>query len=456
MGDTMKAAIYTRVSSDEQIEGFSLSGQLTELQSYCIKNNIEIYNSYSDEGISGTKEDRPAFQKMITDAEKKLFDVILVHKFDRFARKVEISQRIKSRLKKANVNVISITEPIEDSPIGFFQEGLLELLSEYFIKNLSNEIKKGQKQRAMEGHHHGVVPYGYRTKDGLAYIIEDEAKVVREVYDLYLQGWGYSKIAKHLNYSDIKTMTGKQWQHHQIYRILQNPVYCGYVVLGGKQYESKSPPIISREIFEEAKRDRGIKGERYTYRANHQNNFLLLGLLKCGECGSCMRICKGGKNWTAYGCNYALRYNGDDKCNFRKHFNAKKTNKRVLEDLERISNDTSIEIKTKTKVNISDIIGNYSTKIQIELKRAKEAYIAGVFELEEYSQIRTKLEKELKEISSSTPSQISQEDPREKIKKAMILFYSFPEDDIVNRKKALRTIIEYISIGRNGIDIWIL
>ncbi|MDP4121019.1 MAG: recombinase family protein, partial [Bacillota bacterium] len=88
----MKAALYVRVSTMEQAEeGFSIPAQIKQLQEYCKKNNVEIFTVYADEGISGQKENRPAFQKMIKDAEKGLFNIILVHKYDRFARNTELS-----------------------------------------------------------------------------------------------------------------------------------------------------------------------------------------------------------------------------------------------------------------------------------------------------------------------------------------------------------------------------
>lgn len=456
----MKAAMYGRVSSEEQIDNFSISAQINAINEYCIKNNIELFGSYIDEGISGTKEDRPEFQRMIKDAEKGLFNVILVHKFDRFARKVEISQRIKSRLKKANVNVISITEPVEDSPIGFFQEGLLELLSEYYIKNLSNEIKKGQKERASQGYHHGAVPYGYRTKNGEAYIIEEEATIVKLIYELYLQGMGYSKIALHLNYSEIKTMTGKNWQHHQVDRILRNPVYCGYIYLAGQTYESKMPTIIDKETFDAAQRERGVKGDRYTYRTNRQNEFLLLGLLKCGECGSAMRIASTAKKetgyiYTSYKCNMAARYHMQHKCTYGKHFLAKKLHQKVTQYLNEVASGKIRELKTNQKVSIVDIIDNRKNKIMQELERAKAAYIAGVFSLEEYSQLRTKLEKELSQMKDSLSTPEDNIKLRiDKINTTMEQFNSIPEENIIERKKLLKDIIEYITIGKSGMYVY--
>ena len=451
----MKAALYMRVSSEEQVDNFSLAAQLNELNAYCIKNNIEVYNAYRDEGLSGTKEDRPAFQKMISDAEKKLFDVILVHKFDRFARKVEISQRIKSRLKKASVNVISITEPIEDSPIGFFQEGLLELLSEYFIKNLSSEIKKGQKERASQGKHHGSVPFGYRTKDGEAYIIEAEAEIVRTIFRMYLEGHGYCKIAMYLNSSNIKTLTGKYWRQYPICRILQNSTYAGYVSLNGQTYVSTIPPIISQEIFDEAQKQRGFQNKRYPYRTSRQKEYLLLGLLRCGECGGAMRFFstkrKSGYLYTAYCCNVATQGNMAHKCTFARHFSTKKLDNKVLEAIYTIANDINIEIKTNRQTKIVNIVDNYADKLQKELKRAKEAYLGGVFDLTEYSQTRAKIEKDLKELETSQVPPAP--DIRDDIKNMLQEFERLSEDDIINRKRTLQKIISYISIGPDGIEV---
>ena len=132
--------------------------------------------------------------------------MILVHKFDRFARKIELSHRIKEHLKKHKVNVISITEPVEDSPIGFFQEGLLELLAEYYVKNLSKEVKKGHIERASQGLHNGSVPFGYYSNksSGPLLIKEDETETVRLIYEKYLAGEGCMLIARWLQRNNVK------------------------------------------------------------------------------------------------------------------------------------------------------------------------------------------------------------------------------------------------------------
>lgn len=443
----MIAAIYIRVSTEDQAtEGFSLPAQVNEISEYCKKNNIEIYKVYKDEGISGTKEQRPAFQQMIADAEKGLFNIILVHKFDRFARRIELSHKIKSRLKKASVNVISITEPIEDSPIGFFQEGLLELLAEYFIRNLSKEVKKGKTERASQGLHNGNLSYGYKFKNGEVFLNEDEAQVVRQIFQMYVnEGYGYTKIARILNDAGTKTQFGCAWRHHQVDRALQNPVYAGWIFYDGKLYESKLPVIIDRELYNFAQELRkSNNGQSFGRRGDNYNKFLLHGLTRCGECG-CLFKHYHARGYKVCGCNWASRRIHDGKCTFVQQFSSKKLEKKILTEIQYILEDTTIKLNVVKHEPISDIITASKQTLEQELSRAKQAYLRGIFDLDEYEQIRKKLETDIAELKNTKQQHHSRE-IRKKIKNAMQEFESYPSDDIVNRKLSLQKIIHQILI----------
>lgn len=449
----MKAALYLRVSTDEQAsEGYSLAAQTKELKEHCKKRNYKIHAIYADEGISGTKEDRPKFQEMIKDAEKGLFNIILVHKFDRFSRNVGVSQSVKNRLKKANVHVLSITEPIEDSPIGFFQEGLLELLSEYFIRNLSKEVKKGQIERASQGLHNGGLPYGYESDNGTVRIIEEQAKVIRKIYDLYNnKGYGYGKIARYLNYSEIKTKTGKTWSHFQVDRILRNVKYAGWIYYSGQVYESKLPTIISKEVFEKAQQLRkNYEGKSFGYRGSNYSKYLLMGLLRCGECGNTFRTWLERKRGY-YACNYAMRLMGDGRCDHRKHYNANKLEAFILKEIKSLTENIDVELNIISKEPMLDIINNTRSKLQNELNRAKEAYLNGVFSLDEYALIRKKCEREL--ASLTVPTKTASSLIREQSKKVFQKFESIPEENILERKNLLKQIIHEIKVYKNGINI---
>ena len=452
----MIAAIYIRVSTEGQVsEGFSVSAQINEIQQYCLKNNVEIYKVYKDEGISGTKEERPAFQGMIKDAEKGLFNLILVHKFDRFARKIELSHKIKAQLKKSKVNVISITEPIEDSPIGFFQEGLLELLAEYFIKNLSKEVKKGLVERASQGLQTGMMPYGYGSKNKEVYVIEEESKIVRLIFDLYIQkGFGYGRIAKYLNRNSIPTRMGKRWGHYQVDRIIQNVKYSGWISHAEQIYESQLPRIIDRDTFLTAQSLRTNKDTpAISYRSNNYVKFLLLGICRCGECKHVFKIWNN-KDRRYYSCNQTAMCYGKDKCSHTKMYRAEELETAIINQLAKVLENTNIRLAVIKSEPICDTLQITKSKLESELSRAKIAYLEKAFTLEEYKEIKLRIEKELqliKNIPTDVPE--NQNFLREKLKNVLEEFKAIPLDNIIERKNCLKRLIHQILIYKNKIEI---
>lgn len=443
----MRAALYTRVSSREQVEGFSLAAQEKALKDYCLKNAIEIFNLYSDEGIPGSKEERPQFQNMIKDASKHKFDMVLVHKFDRFARKVELSQKVKNIFRKLSISVISITEPIEDSPIGFFQEGMLELLSEYYIKNLSAEVKKGQREKISQGKACNMMAYGYKNLKGKVEIVPEQADIVRLIFKMYNEGNGTYIIARYLNDNGIKTLKTGIWNNKQINYIIRNITYTGALKWSNNIYEDVFPAIIDKEYFESTQKKiitpKGLKRKEY------YNKFLLLGLLRCGECGGIMRISKmksnGGKVkktgaepkiYYYYSC--AVHRYDKKSCNSGIMYNYKDVDKLFIETYK--SNVVDIYIPSeKTKPD------NRINKIQDELTRAETAYLEKVFTLEQYARIKNKLEFEMSQIKTR---------PAVTYEKIKILWEEFNSTQSIIRKKAiLQEVIKEIKILRTGLDI---
>ena len=159
------AAAYIRVSTEDQTE-YSPDAQLRELREYASSHNMILDDRfvYADEGISGRKADkRPAFQEMIRTAKLKdhPFDVILVHKFDRFARSREDSVVYKSMLKRCGVDVISIKEPLAEGSYSGVMEAIYESFAEAYSINLGTEVKKGMTEKARRGEIQTAPPYGY-------------------------------------------------------------------------------------------------------------------------------------------------------------------------------------------------------------------------------------------------------------------------------------------------------
>jgi site-specific DNA recombinase len=458
----MKAALYVRVSTEDQAtEGFSIPAQLTQLNEYCRKNNLEIHDTYIDEGISGQKENRPQFQRIIKDAEKGLFNIILVHKFDRFARKVELSQRIKNQLKKCNVQVISISEPLEDSPMGFFVGGLHDLLAEYYVRNLAMESKKGLVERASQGLHTGQVPFGYRTDgNGHMFINEDQAKIVKWIFSMYInEGYGSTKIACILNEHGIKTAVNGQWAHNSVNRILKNVKYIGKIYYDGEVYPGKHEPIISEDTFNLTQRYITERTWKREYRGANHSKFILLGLLRCGICKKAMRVntykSKVGERKILgyyYLCNHYTHMDSVHRCSHSKNYNTEKLENYIFNDLKTITKKVLVNCNIKENISVNDVLSNQKNKLSMELSRAKQAFLSGVFTLDEYTEIKNKIDADMAIIEKSLASKEDKAGKMKvKIKNAMEKFEQ--AETIPEKKNILKEIIECIYISPDKIYI---
>ncbi len=159
-----RAVLYTRVSSEEQLEGYSLSAQAEAGQRFAEQRGWELTFVYEERGRSGKNALRPEFQRMIRDAHAGMFDIIIVHKLDRFSRSVLDMFTYLKDLKEINVSLVSITEDFDfTTPFGKVILAMLASFAEWYLDNLRNEITKGKKERARQGHWNGRLSYGYTT-----------------------------------------------------------------------------------------------------------------------------------------------------------------------------------------------------------------------------------------------------------------------------------------------------
>jgi len=297
----MKAAIYARYSSDLQREE-SIEAQLLECRKFAAKHGMVVVKEYVDEAVSGQTDNREAFQQMIEDAQKKMFDVIIVHKVDRFARNRYDAAVYKALLEKDGVKVIYAAQPIDDTPEGLLLEGILESFAEYYSRNLATEVLKGLKQNALKAQFNGgFAPLGYDIINKQYVINEKEAQIVREIFNLYLQGYGYKKIAEILNSKGYRNKQGKPFVANSIGPILQNEKYAGIYTFNKtrrKYYHGKRnmkrkkpeseviriedaiPAIISKEMFEAVQREIKRRAPQRGTSAKVRE-YLLSGLVFC-------------------------------------------------------------------------------------------------------------------------------------------------------------------------------
>lgn len=448
----MKAALYIRVSTEEQgLEGFSIPAQLNSLTKYCRDNNLEIIKTYIDE-CSGKNDKRPQFQQMIKDANRKLFNIIICHKYDRFSRDREVSVVVKNKLRKQGINVVSMTEPIEDSPIGLLQEGIIDLFSEYFLKNLSREVKKGMVERASQGLYNGRVPFGYSIKEGKLVINESESKIVKKIFELYINGYGFQKIATWLNENRIY-INNRKWVYSDIKRTLTNVKYIGNIYFSGETYPGTHEKIIDNDTWDITQKM--LKQNSKVKRGNNYNKFLLLGFLRCGKCGNAFRIkkmkYKDNERWY-YCCNMSAR--SRSICDFSRYYFSEDFEKYVIETLFKLLGDKKSKIEIVNPVNMKEIIEDKKYKIMQELTRAKQAYLAGVFSLHEYSEIKTKLDNELSQIGDSNKDNSEDQYSTDFKEKALSIKEEFKKTkNVAMLKKKLKEYIHEIIVNESDITI---
>lgn len=172
---TNSAVIYARYSSNNQREE-SIDAQVRACREYAQAHGLNIVNVYADSAKTGTNDQREAFQQMLADSSKGMFSTVIIHKIDRFSRNRYDSAINKKLLQKNRCHLVSVLERLDDSPESIIMEGVLESFSEYYSKNLSREVKKGQKETALQCKHNGgIPPLGYDVdKDTRKYVINEK------------------------------------------------------------------------------------------------------------------------------------------------------------------------------------------------------------------------------------------------------------------------------------------
>ena len=182
----MNAVIYARYSSDNQREE-SIEGQLRECKEYADQNGITVVRTYIDRALSAKTDSRPQFQQMIHDSATHTFEAVLVWKLDRFSRNRYDSAHYKRILKNNRVHVVSVTEPISNTPEGIMLESLLEGMAEYYSAELAEKVSRGHKENALKAKFNGG-PVGLSS---LAVAVGEDASTLEDVHEPFLIMQGY-------------------------------------------------------------------------------------------------------------------------------------------------------------------------------------------------------------------------------------------------------------------------
>ena len=282
----MKAVIYARYSSDNQREE-SIEGQIRECTAYAEKNGITILRNYIDRAFSAKTDNRPEFQNMIKDSGKKLFDMVIVWKLDRFARNRYDSARYKAALKKNGVKVISATEKISDGSEGILMESILEGFAEYYSADLAEKVVRGMTDNALKCKFNGgKAPIGYTIDEEKHFQIDPLiAPFVLEAYKRYAEGASMTAIRDWLNENGITNSKGKPITYNAVHLLLKNRRYIGEFTFRDTVIPDGIPAIVPMDLFEkvQARMERNANAPAHS---KAKEEYLLTTKLFCGYCGA--------------------------------------------------------------------------------------------------------------------------------------------------------------------------
>jgi site-specific DNA recombinase len=311
-----KAVLYARVSSEIQKTEHTIDSQIIELKKQVAENGDILVREYIDEGYSGTRLHRPALDQLREDLATDLFDIVYFLTNDRIARDVVYQNIIVTEILKHKKELIINGKDYIHNPENKFELTILGAVSELERAKIIERSTRGRLHRLRQGYlvgsGHNIYGYRYTRRSGdspaLLSIYKTEASVVRNIFDMYVQGSSWSTILRSLEEKGTLTRTGKtNWTIHTLRTILKNHTYCGMkyfntrsllkqptdsirtIKYGKKIYRDKSewigvpvPAIVSKEIFEKAQKR--FAHNKDQYRNPHQTQ-LLSGLIRCGDCG---------------------------------------------------------------------------------------------------------------------------------------------------------------------------
>ena len=336
----MTAVIYARYSSDSQREA-SIEGQLRDCKAYAEKNGITVVGTYIDRAYSAKTDDRPDFQRMIKDSAKKIFDVVLVWKLDRFARNRFDAVNYKYQLEKNGVHLVSAMEPISQGPEGIMVESMLIGMAEYYSAELALKVARGERENALQCKYNGgVVPLGFTIgkEDRLYHIDPETAPIVREIFTRYANGEPAEKIAASLNERGLRTRTGKPFVKNSFFQIFRNRRYIGEYRYKDIVTPGGIPAIVDEDLFNRVQQRFEQNKIAHGRPAKEDVSYLLTTKLFCGKCGTLM----GGESGTSHMGNTYYYYKcGKAKRHGKAHCDLKAIRK---EPLERFVVETAIKV----------------------------------------------------------------------------------------------------------------
>ena len=456
-----RAGCYVRVSTENQLENYSIEEQSERLKAYCAAKDWGIFDFYTDGGYSGGNTERPALKKMIDDIHGNKLDLVIVYKLDRLSRsQKDTLTLIEDEFIKNNVNFVSVSENFDtSSPFGRAMIGLLSVFAQLEKDQITERFTMGRIGRSKAGRYHGgpTPPTGYHYADGELLIDDYKAIQVREVFDRFLSGYSINSIQRHMN-----GKYGGWTSHTLVMNVLRNTSYIGKVKFNKTEYDGIHKPIIDTDTFERAQTllrssdrdEQKTTSQKTPFRAN----YLLTSLVYCKRCGArysgnhgyykCYSRAKSDKNYIV-----------DPNCK-NANWEIGKLDKIIEGEIKKLRQDHSYieslfaQKKAAPPINIESLTTRVK-EIEGQISRLIDLYQVKGFSIEEISSRVDALQRE-KDTLKETLSK-----PVEDIQESKIRFISllgvidgvFSEKSIEEQRLFVSSVIKSIIVDGEEIQI---
>lgn len=302
-----KAVIYARYSSSRQREE-SIERQVDICTDYATHHDMMIVGSYIDRKKTGKSDARPDFQRMIYDSSRHQFDVVLVWRYDRFARNMDDHAAYERILKKNKVSLISATEQIPEGAHSSIIKGVILGTNESYSAELSDKVKDGMYKSALKGQiSGGPRVLGYKVIDKHLVIDEGEAPIVRLIFQRYNEGRSMAEITRELNEKGFKNSKGNPFQITGMRRTLTDKRYIGILLYKGEDIGARVPAIIDKPLFDQVQIQIEKNKKAPSRTKGVEEQYLLTTKLYCGICHAPMSGVSGtsktkGRKYQYYVC----------------------------------------------------------------------------------------------------------------------------------------------------------
>ena len=405
-----KCYIYTRVSTSMQVDGYSLDAQRDKLRKYAEYEDMEIAGEYSDEGFSGKNiQGRHEFQRMLQDIQdcKDGVEYVLVFKLSRFGRNAADVLNSLQLMQDFGVNLICVEDGIDSSKdSGKLMISVLSAVAEIERENIRTQTMAGREQKAREGKWNGgFAPYGYRLENGELLIAEDEAEVIRVIFDRYIHSNdGVNGVAKYLNqhgYTKKLRQNGTLpgFSASFVKSIIDNPIYMGKIAYGRRRtekkigarnemhvvaqsefpvYKGQHNAIVSEEDWNLAHEKRKVNAYRREKVNDPEHAHILSGILKCPCCGKSLygnvskAHSKDKKTRYYYYCKNTVTSTGH-QCTFRQNIEQTEMNRMVASIVSAMVKDPRFAEAIKEKIGSAVDTGSLEKQLgalQSQLRQA--------------------------------------------------------------------------------------